>query len=171
MADRTKVTLSISPDTLDRAREAASRDGLTLSAWIDRAARREALRDAGTRYAEALAANPDIRAEVESWRAFGAECVADRADRCPSTRAEPPSSSACSPARHSRAWPTRCATCSTCSKVIRADRPLWSVGYRAAARSAAGPRPTGRGAAAGPAPEPPSRGAPGPTPRRPGGAV
>ena len=81
MADRTKITLSISPDTLDRAREAATRDGLTLSAWIDRAARREALRDAGTRYAEALAANPDIRAEVESWRAFGAECVAERADR------------------------------------------------------------------------------------------
>jgi hypothetical protein len=81
MTDRTKITLSMSPDTIDRAREAATRDGLTLSAWIDRAARREALRDAGTRYAEWLAANPDIRDEIQGWRAFGAECAADRADR------------------------------------------------------------------------------------------
>ena len=66
MAD--KVTLSLNPDTLARARTAAERTGMTLSAWMDRAARREALRDAGRRYEEWLDANPEAREEVTAWR-------------------------------------------------------------------------------------------------------
>ncbi len=65
MAD--KVTLNLRPDTLERARAAAGREGLSLSAWIDRAARREALRDADERYREWLAANPGVQEELETW--------------------------------------------------------------------------------------------------------
>lgn len=68
MAD--KVTLSLNPETLARARAEAEREGLTLSAWMDRAARRAALRDAGRRHQEWLEANPEARAEVDAWRAF-----------------------------------------------------------------------------------------------------
>ncbi|MBX6723679.1 MAG: hypothetical protein IRY92_10685 [Dactylosporangium sp.] len=56
-----KVTLSLNPDTLARARAAAEQEGLTLSAWMDRAARREALRDAGRRYEEWVDAHPEVR--------------------------------------------------------------------------------------------------------------
>jgi hypothetical protein len=65
-----KVTLSLNPDTLARARAAAEQEGLTLSAWMDRAARREALRDAGKRYEEWVDAHPEVRAEVDAWRAM-----------------------------------------------------------------------------------------------------
>ena len=79
MAD--KVTLSLSPDTLSLARSEATREGLTLSAWMDRAARREANRDAGTRYRAWLAQNPDIAAEVNAWRAFASATLAERWSR------------------------------------------------------------------------------------------
>ncbi|MBE1491447.1 hypothetical protein [Plantactinospora soyae] len=65
MAD--KVTLSLNPDTLARARQAAKHDGLSLSAWIDRAARREAIRAAARRHEEWLAANPDVRDELDRF--------------------------------------------------------------------------------------------------------
>ncbi|MEV4757145.1 hypothetical protein AB0J86_18810 [Micromonospora sp. NPDC049559] len=65
MAD--KVTLSLNPDTLARARAAAERAGMSLSAWMDRAARREALRDAGRHQDEWLDANPDVRDELDGF--------------------------------------------------------------------------------------------------------
>jgi hypothetical protein len=65
MAD--KVTLSLNSDTLARARVAAEHEGISLSAWMDRAARREALRDAGRRQDEWLAANPDVRDELDGF--------------------------------------------------------------------------------------------------------
>jgi hypothetical protein len=65
MAD--KVTLSLNSDTLARARAAAEYEGISLSAWMDRAARREALREAGRRQDEWLAANPDVRDELDGF--------------------------------------------------------------------------------------------------------
>jgi len=40
-----KVTLSFSDDTIADARRYAERDGLSLSAWMDKAAREKALRE------------------------------------------------------------------------------------------------------------------------------
>jgi hypothetical protein len=65
MAD--KVTLSLNSDTLAKARAAAGNEGISLSAWIDRAARREALREAARRHDEWLAANPDVRSELDGF--------------------------------------------------------------------------------------------------------
>jgi hypothetical protein len=62
-----KVTLSLNSDTLARARAAAAQAGLSLSAWIDRAARREALRDAGRLQDDWLAANPEVREQLEGF--------------------------------------------------------------------------------------------------------
>ncbi|MDW5325840.1 hypothetical protein [Plantactinospora sp. KLBMP9567] len=73
MAD--KVTLSLNPDTLARARAAAKQDGLSLSAWIDRAARREALRAAARQHEAWLAANPEVRDELDAFDRY-----ADRVD-------------------------------------------------------------------------------------------
>jgi uncharacterized protein YigA (DUF484 family) len=74
MAD--KVTLSLNPDTLARARAEAQRAGMSLSAWIDRAARREVLRAAAHRHDEWLAANPDVRDQLD-----GFDRLADNLDR------------------------------------------------------------------------------------------
>ena len=68
MAD--KVTLSLSTDTLQRARAEAEREGMTLSAWMDRAARRAVLREAARRNQEWLNENPDVRQEIDDWQAF-----------------------------------------------------------------------------------------------------
>ncbi|AVT28718.1 MULTISPECIES: hypothetical protein [unclassified Plantactinospora] len=73
MAD--KVTLGLSRDTLARARAAARRDGLSLSAWIDRAVRREALRAAARQQEAWLAANPEVRDELDAFDRY-----ADRVD-------------------------------------------------------------------------------------------
>ncbi|BCJ69782.1 hypothetical protein [Polymorphospora rubra] len=62
-----KVTLSLNADTLTRARAAARHAGLSLSAWMDRAARREALRDAARRQDDWMAANPGIREELDGF--------------------------------------------------------------------------------------------------------
>lgn len=75
-----KVTLNLKLDTLERARDAAQREGVTLSAWIDRAARREALRDADQRYREWLAANPAAREDLEVWEEVTAGLTDDWAD-------------------------------------------------------------------------------------------
>ena len=40
-----KVTLSFSDDTIADARRFAQRDGMSLSAWVDQAAREKALRE------------------------------------------------------------------------------------------------------------------------------
>jgi hypothetical protein len=40
-----KVTLSFSDDTIADARHYAQRDGMSLSAWVDQAAREKALRE------------------------------------------------------------------------------------------------------------------------------
>ncbi|MBB5871878.1 hypothetical protein F4553_005257 [Allocatelliglobosispora scoriae] len=73
-----KVTLSLAPDTLERARASAEAEGINLSAWIDRAARQYALRDAGQQYAAWLAEHPDINDEVGAWRAAKAEVMGSR---------------------------------------------------------------------------------------------
>ena len=62
-----KVTLGLRADTLSRARAAAAEEGLTLAAWLDRAARREALRQAARRHEEWLTANPDVRDELDGF--------------------------------------------------------------------------------------------------------
>lgn len=76
-----KVTLSLNSDTLARARDAAQRESLSLSAWMDRAARREALRDAGRRYEQWIDQHPDIRDEVNAWRQMTANTTAGRWSR------------------------------------------------------------------------------------------
>jgi hypothetical protein len=49
-----KVTLSFSDDTIEEARRFAQRDGVSLSAWMDKAARERALREMFTAHAVAL---------------------------------------------------------------------------------------------------------------------
>jgi hypothetical protein len=49
-----KVTLSFSDDTIADARVWAQRDGVSLSAWIDQAARERTLRTIFTAHAEAV---------------------------------------------------------------------------------------------------------------------
>lgn len=56
-----KVTLSFSDQTIADARRWAERDGVSLSAWIDRAAQERALREIFTAHAEAVRrAKPDL---------------------------------------------------------------------------------------------------------------
>jgi hypothetical protein len=49
-----KITLSFSDQTIADARQMAQRDGVSLSAWIDRAARERALREIFTAHADAV---------------------------------------------------------------------------------------------------------------------
>ena len=49
-----KVTLSFSDDTIADARLGAQRDGVSLSAWIDQAARERSLRQIFTAHADAV---------------------------------------------------------------------------------------------------------------------
>jgi hypothetical protein len=49
-----KVTLSFSDQTIADARHWAERDGVSLSAWMDRAAQERALREIFTGHAEAV---------------------------------------------------------------------------------------------------------------------
>lgn len=46
-----KVTLSFADETIAEARRYAERDGMSLSAWIDQAAREKALREVFTAHA------------------------------------------------------------------------------------------------------------------------
>lgn len=46
-----KVTLSFSDETIEEARRFAKREGLSLSAWMDQAAREKALREVFTAHA------------------------------------------------------------------------------------------------------------------------
>jgi hypothetical protein len=49
-----KVTLSFSDQTIADARQWAERDGVSLSAWVDRAAHERALREIFTAHAAAV---------------------------------------------------------------------------------------------------------------------
>jgi hypothetical protein len=49
-----KVTLSFSDDTIAEARRFARREGVSLSAWIDQAAREKALREVFAAHAAAV---------------------------------------------------------------------------------------------------------------------
>jgi hypothetical protein len=49
-----KVTLSFQDDTIEEARRFAQRDGVSLSAWMDRAARERTLRELFTAHADAV---------------------------------------------------------------------------------------------------------------------
>ncbi|GIJ51838.1 hypothetical protein Val02_87240 [Virgisporangium aliadipatigenens] len=49
-----KVTLSFSDQTIADARQMAEREGVSLSAWIDKAARERALREIFTAHAAAV---------------------------------------------------------------------------------------------------------------------
>jgi hypothetical protein len=49
-----KVTLSFSDETIAEARAWAQRDGVSLSAWIDRATRERSLREIFTGHAAAI---------------------------------------------------------------------------------------------------------------------
>src|SRR4051794_35033876 len=49
-----KVTLSFSDDTIAEARRYAERDGLSLSAWMDKAAREKALRELFDAHAQVM---------------------------------------------------------------------------------------------------------------------
>jgi hypothetical protein len=63
-----KVTLSFTDQTLADARRLAKRDGVSLSAWIDRATRERALRDIFAAHAAAV-----LRAGVDSEAALADE--------------------------------------------------------------------------------------------------
>lgn len=49
-----KVTLSFSDETIEEARRFAKREGMSLSAWMDQAAREKALREVFTAHAAAV---------------------------------------------------------------------------------------------------------------------
>ena len=66
-----KVTLSFSDQTIADARHWAERDGVSLSAWIDRAAQERALREIFTAHAEAVRrAKPDLERAARSIQAL-----------------------------------------------------------------------------------------------------
>jgi len=49
-----KVTLSFTDETIEEARRYAERDGMSLSAWIDQAAREKALREVFSAHADVV---------------------------------------------------------------------------------------------------------------------
>lgn len=59
--------VSLSADTLALARAAARHEGISLADWLERAVRREAVRDAARRQDEWLAANPEVREELDGF--------------------------------------------------------------------------------------------------------
>jgi hypothetical protein len=75
-----KVTISLQRETLARAKEAAEAAGVSLSAWIDQAARRQALRDRAHLYYGWLDANPDVKTEIEEWREITSAATVKRWD-------------------------------------------------------------------------------------------
>ena len=67
-----KVTLSFSEETIEEARRFAKREGLSLSAWMDQAAREKALREVFTAHAAAV-----NRAATRAGDVFEAAALAD----------------------------------------------------------------------------------------------
>jgi hypothetical protein len=60
-----KVTLSFSDETIEEARRFAKREGMSLSAWIDQAAREKALREVFAAHAAAVSrAGFDLEADA-----------------------------------------------------------------------------------------------------------
>jgi hypothetical protein len=60
-----KVTLSFSDETIDEARQWAQKEGVSLSAWMDQAAREKMLREVFTAHADAVRrAGLDIEADA-----------------------------------------------------------------------------------------------------------
>jgi hypothetical protein len=58
-----KVTLSFSDDTIEEARRFAKREGMSLSAWMDQAAREKALREVFSAHAAVVSrARQDLEA-------------------------------------------------------------------------------------------------------------
>lgn len=49
-----KVTLSFTDETIEEARRYAERDGMSLSAWIDQAAKEKALRELFSAHADVV---------------------------------------------------------------------------------------------------------------------
>lgn len=66
----TNVTVSLDPELLGRVRDEASAAGLSVSAWLSRAARAFARQHAARRHQAWLDANPDVREELEGFEAF-----------------------------------------------------------------------------------------------------
>jgi hypothetical protein len=64
-----KVTLSFSDETIEEARRFAKREGLSLSAWMDQAAREKAVRELFTAHAAAVGrAGVDLDAALADER-------------------------------------------------------------------------------------------------------
>lgn len=62
-----KVTLSFSDDTIAEAKRLAEREGVSLSAWMDTAARQRTLREVFTAHAEAIKrANVDLESAASA---------------------------------------------------------------------------------------------------------
>jgi len=60
-----KVTLSFSDDTIEEARRFAKREGLSLSAWMDQAAREKAVRELFAAHAAVIGrAGADLEADA-----------------------------------------------------------------------------------------------------------
>ncbi|MBB6171711.1 hypothetical protein HNR23_001771 [Nocardiopsis mwathae] len=63
-----KLSVSLAPETVARARRAAKRAGLPLSTWLDRAARHEAdLEEARLALAEHFAEYGEPDEEAQAW--------------------------------------------------------------------------------------------------------
>lgn len=63
-----KLSISFDPETVGRARRAAEHEGLSLSTWTDRAARREAdLAEGRAALAEQFAAFGEPEDEARAW--------------------------------------------------------------------------------------------------------
>ncbi len=73
-----KATVTLDVDTLMAAREAARDAGLSLSAWLDRAAREKLRRDGATALADYLA-GPD-GGELRGWMTASARARTDMPD-------------------------------------------------------------------------------------------
>jgi uncharacterized protein DUF6364 len=67
-----KVTLSFSDDTIADARRYAERDGMSLSAWMDRAAKEKALRELFEAHANVM--------RRAGWDTLEKQALADEAD-------------------------------------------------------------------------------------------
>ena len=65
-----EITITLDADTLERARDAAERAGLSLEQLLAKLIRRQTLHEGLAAFAEWVAANPDVRAELEAWDAM-----------------------------------------------------------------------------------------------------
>lgn len=66
----TNVTVSLEAELLERVRAEAAAAGMSVSAWLGRAARAYARRGAAQRHEAWLQANPQTRDELDGFAAF-----------------------------------------------------------------------------------------------------